>query len=250
MAKLSVIIITKNAAEHIKRCLQSVNFADEIIIVDSGSEDNTIEICQQFTDNITVTDWLGFGIQKNRALAKAQHEWVLSIDADEQLTPELQSEIQQAIQQTQYTAFSISRISYYCGRWMQHSGWYPDRIIRLFKKECAHFTDVPIHEKVLVTQGKIGYLQGQLRHFSFTSIEAVLDKINHYSTASADMLYHKGKSANLGKAIFHGLWAFFRTYVLKLGFLDGQQGLMLAISNAEGSYYRYIKLMYLQGKLK
>jgi len=250
MKNLSVIIITKNAAEQIEQCLQSVKFANEIIVLDSGSEDNTIEICQRYTDNIMITDWRGFGIQKNRALAQIQHDWVLSIDADEQVTPDLQVEILQAIEQTEYNAFYIPRISYYCGRWIQHSGWQPDLIIRLFRKECAQFSNDIIHEKIIVTQGKIGQLNGQLRHFSFTSFESVLDKINRYSSASAEMLYAKGKRANLTKAIFHGLWAFFRTYVLKRGFLDGQQGLMLAISNAEGSYYRYVKLMYLQDKIQ
>lgn len=250
MTKLSVIIITKNAAEQIEHCLQSIQFANEIIILDSGSEDKTVEICQQYTDNIMITDWQGFGIQKNRALAQARYDWVLSIDADEQVTPDLQIEILQAIAQTEYSAFYIPRISYYCGRWMQHSGWQPDLIIRLFKKECAHFTDDMIHEKLIVIKGKIGKLNGYLRHFSFTSVETVLEKINRYSSDSANMLYAKGKRANLTKAIFHGLWAFFKTYLLKRGFLDGQQGLMLAISNAEGSYYRYVKLMYLQGKIK
>ncbi len=246
MPQLSVIIITKNAAAHMLECLNSVAFADEIIIFDGGSQDNTVDICHQFTDKIFIdTDWQGFGIQKNRALAQVNYEWVLSIDADEQAPPELQQEIQWAIQQSDYAAFEIPRLSHYCGCWIRYSGWQPDYVLRLFKKDSAQFTEDLVHEKVTIFAGKIGQLKTSLLHYSFDSLEDVLNKVDRYSTAGAIMRHQKGQRGSLKKAIFHGLWAFFRTYVLKLGFLDGREGFMLAISNAEGVYYRYLKLLYL-----
>jgi len=242
---LSVIIITKNAATHIERCLQSVKFANEIIIVDSGSTDHTVDLCRKYTDKILIrTDWQGFGVQKNRALEKAQGDWVLSIDADEEIPPNLCAEMQFSLKQSQYTAFRVCRLSQFCGRWMKHS-WSSDYVLRLFKRGCAQFTDDRVHEKLQLLQGTIGTLNNTLLHYSFSTVEEVLEKTNTYSTAGAQMQFERGKTASLKKAIFHGLWAFLRTYIFKKGFLDGREGFILAVSNAEGTYYRYIKLMYL-----
>lgn len=246
MPQLSVIIITKNAATHLEACLTSVSFADEIIVLDSGSTDNTVTIGRLFTKKVFVTDdWPGFGPQKNRALAKATGEWVLSIDADEIVSTELQEEIKAAITSSSVTAFRIPRRSCYCGRWIKRSGWSPDYVIRLFRRHSARFSEELVHEKVLVLPGNMSTLTTPLWHYSFNSLEEVLEKINHYSSANAQMAYAKGKRSSLKKAIFHGLWAFIRTYVLRMGFLDGREGFMLAVSNAEGTYYRYLKLMYL-----
>lgn len=251
MPQLSVILITKNASAHIVNCLQSVQFANEIIILDSGSQDDTLTLARPFTTNITTTpDWPGFGPQKNRALARAQGEWILSIDADEQISPTLQLEIQHAIQQTTYTAFQIPRLSSYCHRWIQHSGWQPDYVTRLFKRHCGQFTMDLVHEKVQITQGQVGRLNSPLLHHPFDSLEEVLDKLNHYSTAWANMRFQQGQRSNLAQAIGHGCWAFIRTYLLRRGFLDGREGFLLAISNAEGTYYRYLKLLYLQEHVK
>lgn len=247
MPKISVIIITKNAAHQIAACLESVQWADEIIILDAGSQDNTLAICREFTDSVYVNPyWQGFGVQKNRALAKAQHEWVLSLDADEVVTPALRQEIVQVINIAQeQTAFQIPRQSYYCGRWIKHS-WGDDYVTRLFRRKKAKFTEDLVHEKIQLRQGKLGTLTQPILHYSFNSLEEVLEKTNFYSTASAQMLYQNGKRSNLTKAIFHGLWTFLRFYIFKLGFLDGREGFILAVSNAEGTYYRYLKLMYLQ----
>lgn len=244
---LSAILITHNAATHITACLSSLSFVDEIIIIDAGSTDNTLEYCRTFTNKIfSHPDWQGFGVQKNRALSYAQGDWILSIDADERISSALQKEIQQAIQQTTYTAFQLSRRSRYCTRWINHSGWQPDQVIRLFRRTTAQFTNDLVHERVQVLSGAVGTLTTPLLHYSFNSLEEVLDKVNRYSTASAQMLYAKGQRSSLTQAIAHGIWAFVRTYLLKRGFLDGREGFMLAISNAEGTYYRYLKLMYLQ----
>jgi hypothetical protein len=242
---LSVIIITKNEAAHIGGCLQSVAWADEIIVLDSGSVDNTVDICRTVTDKVYITDWQGFGIQKQRALDKATGDWVLSIDADEIVTPELKAEIQQAMQTSDSNGFEIPRLSNYCGRQMRHGGWFPDYVLRLFRRECGHFTNAIVHERIVVN-GTISKLNTPFLHDAFVDFEEVLHKVNNYSTLGAKLLYEKGVRSSLSKAIMKGLWTFIRTYFLKAAFLDGRQGLMLAISNAEGAYYKYVKLWVLQ----
>lgn len=246
LSRLSVIVITRNEAHNIAACLKSVPFADQLVVVDSGSTDGTVEIARQLGAEVFhCPDWQGFGTQKNRALARASGDWVLSVDADERVTPELQAEILHAVGQPQCDAYSFPRLSSYCGQYIRHSGWHPDRITRLFRRGSARFSEELVHEK-LVTTGKVGQLASSLLHESFVDLEAVLDKANRYSTAGAEMLRQRGKQASLAKALGHGVWAFFRTYILRRGFLDGQMGLVLAISNAEGTYYRYLKLWLLR----
>lgn len=242
---MSVTVITKNEAENIEACLRSVRFADQIVVLDSGSTDDTIQIARSMGAEVSLSpDWQGFGIQKNRALALANSDWVLSLDADERVTPELQAEIRATLEAPAFDVYSFPRLSSYCGRYMRHSGWYPDRVTRLFRRHAAQFSDDLVHEKIM-TSSKVGQLRSPLRHESFRSFEAVLDKANRYSTAGAQILLNRGKSASLGTALGHGLWTFIRTYFLRLGFLDGRMGLVLAISNAEGTYYRYLKLWLL-----
>jgi len=244
--QLSVTIITKNEAENIRACLESVAWADEIIVVDSGSSDDTVKICNEMGAKVYVTeDWPGFGIQKNRALPHATGVWVLSLDADERVTPELRSEIETVINEPgEFAGFRIPRLSSFCGRYMRHSGWYPDYVTRLFRRGTAEFSNDLVHESLLVN-GAIGKLGNPLIHNTFSDLEELLAKINQYSTAGARMLGEKGKSATLKKAVFHGVWAFFRTYILRAGFLDGREGFMLSVSTAESTYYRYVKLMLL-----
>ena len=244
---ISVIIITKNESEHIARCLRSVSWADEIIVFDSGSTDDTVSICKQYTDHVYETDWPGFGPQKQRALDKATGYWVLSIDADEQITEELKREIQQAMKVEDIAGFEIPRLSSYCGRQIKHGGWWPDHVLRLFQRNTGHVTNSLVHERIIV-EGPTGQLKSPILHESFTSPEEVLSKINSYSSLNARMLYEKNTQSSIVKAILRGSWTFFRTYILKASFLDGEQGLMLAISNAEGAYYKYVKLhmLYLQ----
>jgi len=247
MTRLSAILITKNAASHIESCLDSLHgWVDEIIIVDGGSTDDTVARCNRYPVKLYVhEDWLGFGVQKNRALAYAQGDWVLSIDADEAVPTTLQQEILHATKQDRYVAFQMPRCSSYCGRWIRHSGWQPDYVLRLFRRDAARFSNALVHEQVQVSHGAVGRLKTPLSHYSFNSLEEVLDKVNAYSTASAQMRFQQGKRGSLRKAIAHGMWAFVRTYLLQRGFLDGREGFMLAVSNAEGTYYRYLKLMYL-----
>lgn len=244
---LSVIVITRNEAQHIGRCLTSVVWADEIIVLDSGSSDDTVAICRQFTDQVFVTDWPGFGPQKQRALDKASHDWVLSIDADEVVTETLKAEIRQAMRQDAVQGYEIPRLSSYCGRQIKHAGWWPDHVLRLFRRDAGRFTDDVVHERILIA-GNIQPLKNPLLHEAFVDPTEVLYKLNSYSSLGAEKLHAQGKSASLGLAIVKGLWTFFRTYIVKAAILDGPEGLMLAISNAEGSYYKYLKLRALGGK--
>jgi len=246
MTKLSITIITKNEAPRIEACLRSIAWADEIIVLDSGSTDDTVSLCQKYTDKVFVTDWPGFGPQKNRALEKATGEWVLSIDADEQVSEGLREEIAALIKSdTRYCAYAIPRLSSYLGKTLRHGDWANDYCVRLFKRGQAQFSNDSIHEKLQITDGKVGQLKNPLYHLTFTSLEQVLEKVNHYSTLSATAKHAKGQRATLLKAIGRGLWTFFRCYLLKGGFLDGREGFMLAVSNAEGTYYRYVKMLYL-----
>lgn len=246
MASLSVTVITKNESRNIEACLRSVAFADEIVVLDSGSTDDTLQRARSLGARVSVSaDWQGFGIQKNRALALASSEWVLSLDADERLSEQLQAEIRAALAAPAFDVYSFPRLSSYCGQSMRHSGWYPDRVTRLFRRGSAEFSNDLVHEK-LMTRGEVGELRSVLFHESFRDLEAVLDKVNRYSSAGAQSLFDKGRRSSPGQAIGHGLWAFFRTYFLRLGFLDGRMGFVLAVSNAEGTYYRYLKLWLLR----
>jgi len=241
---LSVILITHNEAGRLAATLEAVAWADEIIVLDSGSTDGTQAIARQFTDKVSVSeDWPGFGVQKNHALALATGAWVLSIDADEIVSPALASEIRAVLQSPTHDAYAIPRLSSFMGREMRHSGWWPDEVLRLFRRGAARFSADVVHER-LVFDGRVGRLREPLHHASFSTMEQVLDKVNRYSSAGAERLDVQGRKASLSTAVGRGLWTFFRTYVLKAGFLDGREGFMLAVSNAEGVYYRYLKLMY------
>lgn len=240
--QLSVIVITRNEQANIEDCLKSVAFADEIIVLDNASTDSTADLARSLGARVYVTqDWPGFGAQKNRALAFATGDWVLSIDADERATSELRQEVLETIHhKNSVQAYRFPRRSRYCGQFMLHSGWSPDWVIRLFRRGEAHFSHDLVHERLLV-QGVVADLKSPLLHLSFPDFESVLEKANRYSTAGAQAMRLRGQTATLSGAVAHGLWAFVRTYILRRGFLDGQMGLALAISNAEGTYYRYAK---------
>jgi glycosyltransferase involved in cell wall biosynthesis len=246
---LSVVVITRNEAGVIARCLESVVWADEIIVLDSGSSDGTPDIARRFKARVeTASGWPGFGPQKNRALGLATGEWVLSLDADEWVTPGLRAAIERAmVAPGGNIAFRMPRLSSYCGRFMRHSGWWPDHVMRLFRRGAARFSDDLVHERLIV-KGAVGVLNEPLLHEAIRDLDEALVKMNAYSTAGATMHFQRGRKASLAGAVRHGAWTFFRTYVLRAGFLDGREGFMLAVSNAEGAYYRYLKLMLLAEK--
>lgn len=235
---LSVIVITKNEARNIRRCLRSVaNLADEIIVLDSGSSDATVAICKEFTSQVIVTDWPGYGPQKNRALALAQGDWVLSLDADEWVRAPLQNEILQAVQQNKFAGFTMPRINMFCGRFQRYGDAAQDRVLRLFRRDASKFTDDFIHEKVLCS-GAIGRLQQPLLHNSSRTYEAWTAQMQKYTKLTAELRYTKGRRSNPTKAIVNAGWIFFRSYVLRQGFRDGKVGLLYATLNAKSSFQK------------
>ena len=248
-AGVTVVLIARDEEKAIAAALDSVSWADELIVVDSGSTDRTVEIARDRGAKVTVTsDWPGFGPQKNRALDQATRDWVLSLDADERVTPELREEIAAIVASGEsLDAYEIPRLSRYCGRLLRHGGWWPDYVTRLFRRGQARFSDDLVHERVVV-RGMTGRLEGHLLHEAFDDLEEVLEKVNRYSTAGARMAHAAGRRGSVTSAVLHGVWTFVRTYFLQAGFLDGRRGFMLAVSNAEGTYYRYLKLMLLGEK--
>jgi glycosyltransferase involved in cell wall biosynthesis len=241
---ISVAIITKNEAEDIGACLESVvGWAKEIVVVDSGSSDGTTDICRRYGARVIETaDWPGFGRQKNRAVDACDGDWILCLDADEKLPGALRDEIVSAIREGRHDAFRLPRLSSFCGNYIHHSGWRPDYVIRLFRKGHGRFSDDLVHEKVIVA-GSTGTLRESILHASIGSVEELLDKINSYSTASAQMMREDGRETSMLQAVVRAMWAFFRSYVLRMGILDGRDGFMLAVSSAELTYYKYVKLM-------
>ncbi len=240
---LSVVLITHNESRNIAACLKSVSFADEWLVVDSGSTDGTREIAESLGARVLQTaDWPGFGVQKNRALDMARGRWVLSIDADERVSEELAAHIQEAIKSEQAVdGYEVSRLSRFCGQWMRHGDWYPDRVLRLFRREKGRFSSDLVHERLQV-QGRVARLVGDLRHDTMPTLDDALDKMNRYSGGRARDKVAAGRTGGLGAAIGHGLWAFVRCYLVKHGFLDGRLGFVLAVYQAEGTYYRYLKM--------
>lgn len=245
--RLSAVVITRNNEATIRRCAESLEFAEEIIVLDSGSTDETMEICKALGAQVHETsEWPGYGPQKNRALGFATGEWVIAIDSDEWITPALRAEIERTIALADAKeAYAIPRRSSFCGRFMKHSGWWPDYVVRLFRREAGRYSDDRTHERLLVN-GATGRLKEPIMHEAIDDLDQMLLKMNAYSSSSAQSRYEQGRRATLGTAVLHGAWTFFRTYVLRLGFLDGREGFMLAVANAEGSYYRYAKLMLLE----
>jgi glycosyltransferase involved in cell wall biosynthesis len=248
---VSAIVIAFNNERIIARCIESLRWADEIVVVDSGSTDGTPEICRSLGAQVHVTpDWPGHGPQKNRALDRASGDWVLSVDTDEWVTPELREEILVTIGRAHAAAgYAMPRRSSFCGRPMRHSGWWPDYVVRLFRRGAGRFTDDHTHER-LVVEGAVSRLREPIMHEAIVDLDQMLAKMNAYSTSSARMRIDRNVRAGTFVAIMHGAWTFLRTYVLRAGFLDGREGFILAVANAEGSYYRYLKLMMLRERGK
>jgi glycosyltransferase involved in cell wall biosynthesis len=241
---LSVIVIAKNEAARIEACLASVAFADEWIVVDSASSDDTAERARRLGAQVfDFVDWPGFGAQKQRALDRATGRWVLSIDADERVTPELAASIRKATAAEEGPcAYELSRLSRFCGRWIRHGDWYPDRVLRLFRRDLARFSPDRVHERVLVEGGPIGRLEGELLHDTMPTLDDALAKMNRYSSESAAQRAAAGQRGGLATALGHAVWAFLRGYVVRRGFLDGTAGFALATYVAEGTYWRYLKI--------
>jgi glycosyltransferase involved in cell wall biosynthesis len=251
--KLSVILITKNEAQNIVDCLASVAFADEWIVVDSASIDATVAIAQQHGAKVHVTtEWPGFGKQKNRALDLAQGDWVLSIDADERVTPELAAEIQLALSASSTDLFDMPRRTSFCGQWIDHCGWSPDRVARLFRRGRARFNENLVHESLqpVQTDAKIGHLNSKLLHYSYPTPNHYWDKLKIYSEAWAIQKHAEGKKAGIARAMGASCVAFVRSYIIRLGFLDGAMGFVVCQMQAQSTFYKYFQLYFLNQSKK
>lgn len=251
MKKLSVIIITQNEEKNIRDCLESVRWADEIIVVDANSSDSTVSICREFTDNIFEREWPGFAAQKQFALDKATHDWVLSIDADERVTPELREEIQQILTEQNKTedGYKIPRLSYFLGKEIRRSGWYPGYQLRFFRREKTKVSTSRVHEGFLVN-GSVGFLQSDLLHFTHPSVEESLKRMNRYSSLEALDRFErkKKKTVRWYHFIVHPFSAFARQFFVHQGYRDGIPGFILALISGTVKMALYMKLWELQRK--
>jgi glycosyltransferase involved in cell wall biosynthesis len=245
--RLSAIVIVKDESRNIEACLDSLAFCDQRVVVDGGSEDGTACLAQAKGASVTIAkEWRGFGAQKNLALSLATGDWVLSVDADERVSEELAVEIRRVITEGLAEGYEMPRLSTFCGRPMRHSGWYPDYVLRLFRRGRARFSDDLVHERV-ICEGQIGRLKEPLTHHPVLRLEDSLSRMDRYSTARAEMIVNSGRRVSFFTGILRGWWTFIQTYFIRLGFLDGREGFLLAVANAEGTYYRYMKA-WLKGR--
>lgn len=238
---ISVIIITHNEEKNILACLSSVKWADEIVVVDAFSTDNTKKLAEEFGAKVFQVKWQGYGKQKNYALSLASMDWILSLDADERITPELAEEIQKVVQNPEMDGYQISRKAYFLGKWIRHSGWYPDYCLRLFRREQGMFAEKQVHEFVQLL-GKMGQLNGTMLHFTDDNLKHYLAKFEQYTALAADELASVGKKASVGDLIARPLFIFFKMYILKKGFLDGMHGFILAVLSSFYVFVKYAKL--------
>jgi glycosyltransferase involved in cell wall biosynthesis len=245
MTRLSVVIITHNEEANLARCLESVRFADEIIVVDSHSTDRTVEIARACGARTFAIEWPGFGPAKQFAVDQGAGEWILSIDADEMVPPELCTEIRNIVgTENACDGYDMPRLTNFLGRWVRHSGWYPDRVLRLFRKSSGRFTNAAIHEHVALT-GTIGHCRNDLWHYSYPSLEVYFDKFNRYTTEGARQAFERGERAVLFDLTIRPAVAFIKHYISKAGFLDGLEGLMIASLSSCAVFTKYAKLRQL-----
>ncbi|MBT8196466.1 MAG: glycosyltransferase family 2 protein [Bacteroidia bacterium] len=247
MIKLSVAIITYNEELNILRCLDSVqSVADEIVIVDSGSTDKTLELINNKPVTVHHQDFLGHIEQKNLAISKCSFEYILSLDADEALSEELQQAIIRVKQNWVQDAYSFNRLTNYCGQWIKHCGWYPDKKVRLFKKGEAKWGGTNPHDKLEVKNNQVHHLHGDLLHYSFYTVEQHKKQIDYFTDISSNALFEKGKRSSYLQLLFSPVAKFIQSYFLQLGFLEGKNGLIISWLSAGSKYKKYHKLMQLQ----
>ena len=247
MSKISCVIITYNESKNIRRCLESVSLADEIVVVDSGSKDRTVSIAKEYTQKVFTHEWLGFARQKEFACKLASFEWILNIDADEVITPALAGEIRKKIDSPpEIEGYWIRRRSKFLGRWIDHA-WQPDWVLRLFRKEKGFFENKQVHEGVTL-KGKTDKLEGKMEHYPFESLSHNLKKLDKYTTLSASQMMAKGKTRILLRLLFSPILGFFKTYILKQGFRDGIPGLILSGIHSFYIFTKYAKYWELKNR--
>lgn len=250
MSKISVYIIAFNEAEKVAATIQSVQWADEVIVVDSWSTDGTPDIASNLGARVVQVDFKGFGDLRNQAVTACTHPWIFSLDADERCTPEAGREILEIVRTLGESdgadAYWVARRNFFMGKWIQHSGWYPNyRQPQLFRKGCLQYDQKAVHEGFVVNSTKpLGYLKHAIWQFPFKNMAEVMHKANRYSTLGAQRISERKLS--MGSALSHGIWAFVKHYVFKRGFLDGWAGFVIALGNFEGTFYRYVKAIELQ----
>jgi glycosyltransferase involved in cell wall biosynthesis len=245
LSRISCIIITRDEAKNIRRCLESVRWADEIVLVDSGSTDDTKKIASGFTDRIFDLKWEGFGPTKEFARTQAREDWIFSLDADEEVSEKLREEIKRTVDSPDPAdGYLIPRRSNFLGRWMGHGGWYPDSVLRLFKKDRGRFTLSQVHEGVQV-RGKIGRLRNDLLHYTDPDFHHYLTKLNRYTSLDAVGLFDAGRKSTLWDVTLRPPAAFLKMYLVRAGFLDGIHGLILAGASAFHVFSKYVKLWHL-----
>ena len=246
---LSAVLITKNAASALEECLRSVSFCNDIVVVDSGSQDGTVELAQRYGARVIESAWLGFGPQKQFAVEQARNDWVLCIDADERVSPALQSSIVAALEKPTATAYRFPRCNRFLGRYLRHGEGYPDWSLRLFHRGHGRWSDDAVHEKVLC-DGEEGVLAGDLLHDSAESLDSYLTKQNRYTSLAADEALARGKRASVAKMLLSPLFRFIKFYLLRRGFLDGAPGLVHILIGCQNSFTKYAKMLERQASTK
>lgn len=241
---ISAVIITLNEEQNIARCIQSVlPVVDEVIVLDSFSKDQTVPIAESLGARVLQEAFRGYGEQKIMAFAAASYDWILSIDADEALSPELQQSLLRIKDTATQDAYSVNRLTNYCGKWIKHGGWYPDSLLRFWHKDSGKMRADKVHEGWELAPGKTsGHLHGDLYHYSFPTISAHLKKVEQYSEMGAKFDVARGKKVSLVKLLFGPGWTFFSIFILRLGFLDGYYGWVIAKNSAFASFAKYLKV--------
>ena len=245
MPTLSAVLIVKNEASSLAACLQTLSWADEIIILDAGSSDRTVEIAKQFTDKVFIeADWPGYGVQRQRAQERASGDWVMMIDADEHVTPELAAAIKSVVTNNDQTrVYALPRLSWVFGRFIRHGGWYPDYVVRLYPRHKAEYGAEKVHEKLHFPDDmEVVKLKGDLLHYTYRDMQHYLVKSAAYAAAWAEQRQASNKKASLMQGLWHGLACFLRMYLLRLGLLDGWQGLLLALLSGHSTFVKYADL--------
>jgi (heptosyl)LPS beta-1,4-glucosyltransferase len=243
VSALTVIVITKNEENNIRCCLETVRWADEIIIVDANSSDRTVEIAKEYTSKVFIRPWDGYGAAKNFGLAQCSNEWVFWLDADERVTPELRREIENSIASAnaEIAAISMPRKANFLGHWIRHCGWYPGRVTRVFRRSEGKFTAANVHERLEIN-GNVLALNRDLLHYTDPTLTVYFEKLNKYTSLAAKDLVENNRRFTWLRLVINPCWVFIRMYILQLGFLDGIPGLILCTLSASHVFAKYAKL--------